>query len=128
MNKLYNPETMPPPASRYSQVVEVPRNSRLTVLSGQVGMRPDGTFPEDFEGQAAQAFENVMAGLAAAGMEASDLVRLNTYVTRQEDVGKFRAIRDRFTGGHECGSTLVIVAGLASPDWLVEIEAMAARE
>lgn len=81
MNKLYNPETMPPPASRYSQVVEIPPNSRQVVLSGQVGMRPDGTFPSDFEGQAEQAFENVVAGLAAVGMAATDLVRLNTYVT-----------------------------------------------
>jgi enamine deaminase RidA (YjgF/YER057c/UK114 family) len=128
MNKLYNPGTMPPPASRYSQVVEVPGGSRLVVLSGQVGTRPDGTYPEDFEGQASQAFANVSAGLAAVGMRPTDLVRLNTYVTRREDIGKFREIRDRFTGGYECASTLVVVAALAAPGWLVEIEAIAAGD
>ena len=55
MNKFYNPDTMPPPASRYRQVAEIPGGSKLVVLSGQVGMRLDGTVPDDFEGQAAQA-------------------------------------------------------------------------
>jgi enamine deaminase RidA (YjgF/YER057c/UK114 family) len=126
MNKPYSPDTMPPPASRYSQLVEVPGGSRLVVLSGQVGLRPDGTAASGFEAQAAQVFENILAGLAAIGMGPADLVRLNSYVTRAEDVGKLRAIRDRYMDGHQCASTLVIVAGLASPDWLVEIEAIAA--
>ena len=127
MNKRLNPATMPPPASRYSQVVEVPGGSRLVALSGQVGMRPDGTAPKDFEGQAHQVFENIMAGLAAVGMGPADIVRINSYVTRAGDVGKLRGIRDEHMQGHECASTLVIVAGLASPDWLIEIEVIAAQ-
>ena len=127
MNRRLNPDTMPAPASRYSQLVEVPANARLVVLSGQVGLHPDGSTPAGFEGQADQVFANIMAGLAAVDMGPADLVRLNSYVTRAEDVGKLRAIRDRHMAGHQCASTLVIVAGLAAPGWLVEIEAIAAK-
>lgn len=127
MNKNYNPDTMPPPASRYSQIVEVPGGSRLIAISGQVGLHPDGTTLDDFEGQANQVFANIMAGLAAVDMGPADLVRINSYVTRAEDVGKLRAIRDKHMAGHQCTSTLVIVAGLAAPGWLVEIEAIAAK-
>ena len=127
MNRNLNPDTMPAPASRYSQLVEVPGGSRLVVLSGQVGLHPDGSTPDDFEGQAEQVFANIMAGLAAVGMGPADLVRLNSYVTRAGDVGKLRAIRDRFMDGNQCASTLVVVAALAAPGWLVEIEAIAAQ-
>lgn len=127
MNKRHNPATMPPPASRYSQLVEVPGGSRLVVLSGQVGNRPDGSSPADFESQAHQVFRNIMAGLAAVGMGPADIVRINSYVVNAADVGKLRSIRDEHMAGNECASTLVVVAGLASPAWLVEIEAIAAK-
>jgi enamine deaminase RidA (YjgF/YER057c/UK114 family) len=127
MNRFHNPATMPPPASRYRQVAEVPGSSKLVLLSGQVGMRPDGSVPADFDGQAEQAYANVIAGLTAVGMDASDLVRINSFVTSADHVGKMRAIREKYLGAHECASTLVVVAALASPQWLVEIEAIAAK-
>ena len=61
-------------------------------------------------------------------MGPADLVRINSFITRAADVGKLRTMRERFLDGHECASTLLIVAGLASPGWLIEIEAIAAKD
>lgn len=128
MNKFYNPDTMPPPASRYQQIAEVPGGSKLVLISGQLGLRLDGTIADDFEGQAEQAYRNVLAGLAAVGMGPKDLVRINTFLLHQTDIPKIRKIRESFLGDHQCASTTLVVAGLAQPGWLVEIEAIAAKD
>ncbi len=61
-------------------------------------------------------------------MGPENLVKVNTYLTRQEDIALAREIRETLLDGAEPASTLVIVAGLAHPGWLVEIEAVAASE
>ncbi|MDH3772222.1 MAG: RidA family protein, partial [Nitrospirota bacterium] len=66
--------------------------------------------------------------LDSAGMTRQDLVKVTVYLTRTEDIGRYRDVRDRMLQGAEPASTLLIVAGLASPDWLVEIEAVAAAD
>ena len=127
MLKLTNPDTLYAPPSNYSHIVEVPGGSRLAFISGQVGARPDGSCPADFAGQVEQTLAHLSAALAAIDMEISDLVRLNAYITSQGDVAIFREVRDRWSGGHAAASTLVEVAALASPDWHVEVEAVAAK-
>lgn len=124
---LLSPATMPPPASRYSHVVTVPEGMELAFVSGQVAMRPDGTVPDGIEAQCEQVMANLSAALAAAGMGPRDTVRLNAYLVDAGDVGIWRAVRDRWTDGHEPASTVVVVAALSSPGWLVEVEAVAAR-
>jgi enamine deaminase RidA (YjgF/YER057c/UK114 family) len=59
-------------------------------------------------------------------MEKGNLIKVTGVLTRSDDIGLFRQVRDRLMEGHEPASTLVIVAGSANPDWLVEIEAVAA--
>ena len=60
-------------------------------------------------------------------MGPQDLIKVTAYLTRHEDIGLFREVRDALLDGAQPASTLVIVAGLAHPDWLVEIEAVAAQ-
>lgn len=127
MLNLVNPNTLPPPASNYSHIVEVPEGSRLVFLSGQVGIDTDGNCAGDFAGQCNQVFANIKAALAAVDMQMSDLVRLNAYLTDAGDVGGFRDIRDAWMDGHAAASTLVMVPALAAPDWVVEIEAVASQ-
>ena len=127
MLKMTNPNTLYPPPSNYSHIVEIPGGSRLAFISGQVGARPDGSCPEDFAAQVEQTLNNLSAALAAIDMEITDLVRLNAYITSEGDVSVFREVRDRWSGGHAAASTLVEVAALASPDWHVEVEAVAAK-
>ncbi len=128
MLDYHNPATVAAPASRYSHGVEVPAHSRLLFVSGQVGVRSDGTTPVDAREQHEQVWKNIGAVLAAAGMGAADIVRVNGYITRADLVPIFREMRDRVLGkGPAPASTLVVVAALVRPEWCVEIEVVAAR-
>ena len=127
MLKAYNPATMAAPFGAYSHAVEVPPSARWLYVSGQVGVMPDGAMAEGIEGQVDWTFRNLIAALEAAGMDTGDIVRLNQYLTRQADVGPLRTVRARHMGDARPASTLVVVAALASPDWMVEVEAVAAK-
>ena len=82
----------------------------------------------DLAVQAAQAMRNVGLALAGAGAGYADIVKITTYVVnyKPEDravIGLARA--PFFASGRPPASTLVGVAALALPEWLVEIEAVA---
>ncbi len=99
----------------------------LAFISGQVPLDPDGRLvgAGDVEAQAAQVFANLAAALAAFGADFTDVLRLNSYITDASFVGGFRAARDRILPSLQPASTLAVVDALASPDWLIEIEAVA---
>lgn len=127
MLKRHNPASIHAPASPYTHGVEVPPNARLLFVSGQVGMKPDGSTPADLVAQNEQAWANLKAVLAAAQMGVGDIVRLNAYVVGADGIAAFREVRNRMVGEIKPASTLVVVAALASPAWKVEIECVAAR-
>ena len=122
----HNPNTIAPAFSSYSLGVEAPAGARWLHVSGQVGIAPDGSLAEGAEAQMETAFRNVLAILGSAGMGPHDLVKVTVFLTRQEDVGAYREVRDRMLAGATPASTLLVISGLANPDWLVEIEAIAA--
>jgi len=126
MSRPVHTDAAPAPASAYAQAMEVPPGARLLHVSGQVGTRPDGTLAGDAAAQHAQAWANVLAVLAAAGMEAADIVEVLAIVTEPGDVPLYRAARDAALGRHLAASTL-LVSGLADPAWKVEIAVRAAR-
>jgi len=117
----------PPPFSAYSQAVSVPAGARTLHVSGQVGVTPDGTLLEGEEAQHEQTWRNILAILAADGMGPADIVHAQGFITGPSGVPLFRTVRDRMLGGARPASTLLIVAGLADPKWLVEISVIAAR-
>ncbi len=122
---LSNPPTVRPPISCYSHAALIAGPPRRLVISGQVGIAPDGGIPESAEAQVAQAFANLRAILEAHGMGFRDLIKTTAFVTGREVVGVFRAHRDRLFADHPPASTLLIVAGLVDPRLKVEIEAEA---
>jgi enamine deaminase RidA (YjgF/YER057c/UK114 family) len=122
----HNPGTIAPAFSSYSLGVEAPAGARWLHVSGQVGVAPDGSLAEGPEAQMETAFRNILAILGSAGMGPHDLVKITVFLTRSEDVGLYRGVRDRMLAGATPASTLLIISALASPDWLVEIEAIAA--
>jgi enamine deaminase RidA (YjgF/YER057c/UK114 family) len=123
-----DPAEIAPPFSSYSHTALVPPGADVLHISGQVGVRPDGVLPTDVGAQAEQAFRNVLACLSAHDMGPEHLVKLNSYLVRAEDVGALRAARIAVLGdAFRPASTLAVISALASPDWLVEIEAIAAR-
>ncbi len=126
MIRRFNPDGVAPPLSNYSHGVLVPEGMRQLHVSGQIGIRPDGTVPDDPASQARLCFANVLAVLAAEGMTAADLVSLTTYVVGQENLAAVRAARIEALGDAAPASTLVFVSALATPSLKVEVQAVAA--
>lgn len=122
----YNPPGIAPPASRYSHGVAVPAGARRVVVSGQIGIAPDGTVEEAGEAQMRRCWANLFAVLAEQGLSKRDLVKVTVFLTRREDIALYRTVRDEVLEGHAPASTLLIVSGLAAPDLTVEIEGEAA--
>jgi enamine deaminase RidA (YjgF/YER057c/UK114 family) len=125
--KRHNPAGVASAFSNYALAVEVPANARWLYISGQVGVDAKGDLADGVLAQHEQAWRNVLAILAEADMGPRDIVKVTAYLTRQEDTGVYREVRDAMLEGADPASTLVVVAGLANPDWLVEIEAVAAK-
>jgi enamine deaminase RidA (YjgF/YER057c/UK114 family) len=88
----------------------------------------DGKFPENEEEQHELAWKNVLAILNAQGMTARNLVDCHVFITRPASVGLYRQVRDRMLEGAKPAATLLIVAGLADPELMVEIAAVAASD
>lgn len=127
MKEFRNPQDVHEPVGSYSHQIEIKGNERLLVISGQVGMREDGTVPEDPLEQIDLAFENIIRNLRAAGMDVSDLIKITYYLAGEIDTAKRREIILSRLQGHQPCSTLLYVAGLASPIYKVEIDAWASR-
>lgn len=127
MHKTINPGIIAKPFGNYSHAVEIPASARRLYISGQVGVMPNGAMAEGVEKQTEWAWKNLLAILKSANMGVEDIVKYTTYLTDREDVAAFRRARDQVLDDVRPASTLVIVTGLASSDWLVEIEAVAAE-
>jgi len=110
---------------KYSDAVEVPLLGRLLMTSGTPGLTPDGDLPKTFEGQAEQAWRNVLAALEKAGMSVQNLVKIVQYLVRAADIPAYAEVRARMLQGHRPASMLSVVAALPRPEFLIEIEAYA---
>lgn len=127
MLQRLNPPSVSAPFSRYSHAVIVPEGYRWLYVSGQVGADRERRIPKEFEAQAELAFQNLVACIRESGFDPQDLVKVTVLLTRAADIAAYRQVRDRMLGGVAPASTLMIVAGLAAPELLVEIEGVAAR-
>jgi enamine deaminase RidA (YjgF/YER057c/UK114 family) len=113
----------------YSHVVTV--SGKLAFISGQVANDANGNLvgKGDLRAQTVQVFENLKKALAAAGASFEDVVKMNTYIVGMRssiDLPVLREIRARYVTGKPPASTLVGVQALANPDYLIEIEVVAA--
>jgi enamine deaminase RidA (YjgF/YER057c/UK114 family) len=123
----YNPATVFPPYANYAHAVEVPAGARTLYVSGLNGFEPDGTtMPATFEAQAELVWRHLDSILAIAGMELTDLVSLRFYLADPADDPANVAILRRHLGEHRAART-VVCARLLEPEWLVELEAVAAK-
>jgi 2-iminobutanoate/2-iminopropanoate deaminase len=121
-----NPATIHPPLAPYSHGIIVPAGQKLVFCSGQLGIAMDKTLPADCAGQARICFDNIAAILAEAGMTLANIVRINTYVAGREHLQAYMAVRNAVFAEPYPASTLMIVSGFARPEFVVEIEAIAA--
>lgn len=129
IRRLNPPELGAPPG--YSQIVEV-RGSRIVFIAGQTALDRDGALvgKADFAMQAEQVFRNLGVALRAAGCTAANLVKLTVFVRDMGNLAAYREARNRFfatvTPPAAPAITLVEVSKLYGPDFLIEIEAIAA--
>ena len=123
------PELGTPPG--YSQIVDISA-SRIIFISGQTALDRDGNLvgKDDFAAQAAQVFRNLAAALQARGCDAASLVKLTVFLTDMNNLGAYRDARNRFFASvmppAAPAVTLVEVSKLYGPDFMIEIEAIAA--
>lgn len=127
-NTKLNPEGVRPPGGNYTHSVEVEAGSRLLYVAGQTGMADDGSIPQGIEAQAKIAFGNIRKILAASGYGIEDVVFLKSFLTRREDRDGYQKVRSATWGDIKPASTFLLVSGLAHPDFLVEIEVVAAKK
>ncbi len=114
-----------PPA--YSQAVKVTGGQTILFLSGQVAYDEKGAPAHrgDIVGQAREVFRAIRAQVEAGGGTLANVVKLNTYLTDIRHRADIVPVREEFFGKKLPASTLVGVAALAHPDWLIEVEAVA---
>jgi enamine deaminase RidA (YjgF/YER057c/UK114 family) len=119
-----NAADAPQPVSPYTQAVEITGATRTLYMSGQVPAEPSGAVPDDVTRQCELAWANIGAQLRAAGMTLDNIVKVTTILPDRASLGASRAVRQKVLGDRKPASTL-IVGGLASPDWKIEIEVIA---
>ena len=120
------PSSIHPPFSAYSHGALVEGPARLIFCSGQLGIDADGAIPADCAGQTRLCFENIRAVLREAGMDLSHIVRINAYVTDRKHLPAYMEVRNALFSDPLPASTLMVVSGFARPEFVVEIEAVAA--
>jgi enamine deaminase RidA (YjgF/YER057c/UK114 family) len=129
IRRINPPELGSPPG--YSQIVDV-RAGRIIFIAGETALDRGGNLVgrNDFLAQADQVFRNLSTALQAAGCTASNLVKLTVFLRDMNDLATYREARNRFfatvTPPAAPAVTLVEVSKLYGPDFLIEIEAVAA--
>ena len=117
-----NPSNLAQPRG-YTHVVKA---WNTVYIAGQVGRRPDGTLAgSDIGSQTDQVFQNLRAALASVGAGFENVTKITVFLTHREDIPGFRTARDKHVTGEPPASTLVLISGLAEPEFRVEVEATA---
>lgn len=129
--QLFNPDGLAKPSSPYNQVARV-RSAETVYIAGQVAADADGRLigEGDFDTQCAQVFANIGVALRAVGGDWPNIVQFTSYIVRSADLPAFRSFRNRefprlFGDGRYPPNT-VVVAQLANPSYLLEIQVIAA--
>ena len=126
MRKVLQPQSIPDPRPRYSQGI-LAEGKRLLFIAGQTAVDADNNVvgKGDPAAQAEQVLKNMKAVLDEAGASFADIVKITTYITDPRFRDDLNPARLKYLGDNPPASTLVVVAGLANADYLVEIEAIA---
>lgn len=128
---IFNPETMAKPTAGYSHVAEV-SDGKLIYIAGQVAIDRSGNLvgKDDFRAQVQQVFLNLKSAVEASGGTFHDVIKLNYYCAESVDpsmVPVVREIRDNYVNtANPPVSTFIVVKRLVRPEWLIEVEAVAA--
>ena len=126
LEKLNPAAIMAPFKNNYHHAVVIPANARIVYVSGQVGLRADGSLPDTLEAQADQAWQNLTACIGETGMGPKNIVKINAYLIDADDYPAFADARAKHIGDARPASTAVLIKQLLLPEWRFEIDAVAA--
>ena len=115
------------PVANYTMATRQ-ESGQLLYISGQVARDIDGNVvgKGDMRTQARQVFQNLRQVLQAAGGDFKDLMKITTYITNIEDFPALAEVRSAVFQGELPASTLIVVKSLFNPDFLIEVEGVAA--
>ena len=124
--KVIQPKSLSDPRPRYSQGI-LADGGKLLFIAGQTASDKDGNVvgKGDIEAQTHQVFRNLSAVLQEAGGSLDNLVMTTTYITDRKYREGYNRVRTQYYKKSSPTSTLVIVSGLAHPDYLIEIASVA---
>jgi enamine deaminase RidA (YjgF/YER057c/UK114 family) len=105
----------------------VEAQGRLVFISGMTARRPDGSIAGigDIEAQTRQVCENLKAAVEAAGGQMDDICRVDVYIRNMEHFETIHKVRREYFKEPLPASTMVEVVKMTSPDYLIEISAIA---
>lgn len=115
------------PNGHFSQATITEAKGRLLFISGMTSRRPDGTIAGvgDVKAQTRQVCDNLKAAVEAAGGTLEDICRVDVYVRNMEHFAAIHEVRREYFTGIPPASTMVEVTKMTSPDYLIEINAIA---
>lgn len=127
MTEFFNPDGVFPPQGNYTHGALVPAGAELLFIAGQIGVDSDGALGASIAEQAEFAYRNVVAILQSRGMTPADLIKTQTFLTDVGDRPEMQAAARAAFGDAKPASTLLVVKSLALPEFLIEVEGIAAR-
>ena len=115
------------PSGHFSQATVIEAKGRMVFISGMTSRRPDGSIAGigDIEAQTRQVCENLKAAVEAAGGTLDDICRVDVYVRNMEHFDAIHKVRREYFKPPAPASTMVEVSKMTSPDYLIEISAIA---
>ena len=115
------------PSGHFSQAISADAKGKLVFISGMTARKPDGTIAGigDIEAQTRQVCENIKAAVEAAGGTMDDICRVDVYVRNMEHFESIHQVRREYFKSPPPASTMVEVSKFTSPDYLIEINAIA---
>jgi reactive intermediate/imine deaminase len=115
------------PMGHFSQAIAIEAKGKLVFISGMTARRPDGSIAGigDVEAQTRQVCENLKSAVEAAGGTMEDICRVDVYVRNIEHFDKIHKVRREYFKAPAPASTMVEVTKMVSPEYLIEINAIA---
>jgi len=115
------------PSGHFSQATVVEARGRIVFVSGMTARRPDGTIAGigDITAQTRQVCENIKAAMVSAGGTLDHVCRVDVYVRNMEHFDKIHEVRREYCKPPLPASTMVEITKMTSPDYLIEINAIA---
>lgn len=115
------------PTGHFSQATVIEARGKLVFISGMTARRADGSIAGigDIQAQTRQVCENLKAAVEAAGGTLDDIVRVDVYVRNMEHFDKIHKVRREYFKAPAPASTMVEICKMTSPEYLIEINAIA---